>query len=582
MSNFLKISLAVVGSFFLSITAFAQSTIEEVIVTAQRTEQSLQDVPIAVSAFTDEVLSDRQIEYASDLQLQVPGLSYSSDSFSGGGFSIRGITNFLTAASGDAGVEVHINGSPLGTTSTNEIGYLDMSRVEVLRGPQGTLFGRNSTGGVVNLITNVPDLDAFSGQANIQYGQDAEKMVKLMLNVPISDSLGARFAVSTFEKDGITKNLNSAAADGFDNRDSYMWRASFRWEADDDLTLDFMHQAYDEESARTQRQGAFCEVGGNSVQGCVIGGTETFHSVHPMSTGSTVPLTLGGTLASFYLPDPTEVGTNGAAGSGKVYVPSTAPGTIIDTGTNKPTDFYQANAIRSPLHSAQESTSQLRLEKVFDQGSLSLAYLDNRRQFYRDTISAATETTNIRFSAAALAQPQAGTTSSGATGLPIGFSNRIIRPQCDMFTMKDASFCPGGAGIAGYFEHPVSGDASQSDARSKSVEIKYQSDFDGMFNFLIGAIDISNSTSSFYDVYATGITMNGLDTPTALISGTRVSMYTLIACTESTTFPAGIPVYGGQTVANKDLLISSAIGQKALVRVCVIFTTVFSSNTSIS
>ena len=67
MSNFLKISLAVVGSFFLSITAFTQSTIEEVIVTAQRTEQSLQDVPIAVSAFTEEVLGDRQIEYASDL-----------------------------------------------------------------------------------------------------------------------------------------------------------------------------------------------------------------------------------------------------------------------------------------------------------------------------------------------------------------------------------------------------------------------------------------------------------------------------------------------------------------------------------
>ena len=155
MSKFLKISLAVVGSFFLSITAFTQSTIEEVIVTAQRTEQSLQDVPIAVSAFTEEVLGDRQIEYASDLQLQVPGLTYSSDTFSGGGFAIRGITNFLTAASGDAGVEVHINGSPLGTTSTNEIGFLDMSRVEVLRGPQGTLFGRNSTGGVAVSYTHL-------------------------------------------------------------------------------------------------------------------------------------------------------------------------------------------------------------------------------------------------------------------------------------------------------------------------------------------------------------------------------------------------------------------------------------------
>ena len=70
------------------------------------------------------------------------------------------------------------------------------------------------------------------------------------------------------------------------------------------------------------------------------------------------------------------------------------------------------------MHDNQESTSQLRLEKVFDQGALSIAYLDNRRQFYRDTISASTETTNIRFAASALAQPQAGTTASGALGLP--------------------------------------------------------------------------------------------------------------------------------------------------------------------
>ena len=536
--------MAVVGSLFLSITAFTQSTIEEVIVTAQRTEQSLQDVPIAVSAFTDEVLGDRQIEYASDLQLQVPGLSYSSNSFSGGGFSIRGITNFLTAASGDAGVEMHINGAPLGNTSTNEIGFLDMERIEVLRGPQGTLFGRNSTGGVVNLITAVPDLDAFSGRADIQYGADNEKMVKMMLNIPISDTLGARFALSNYERDGVNKNLNSAAADGFDDRDSYMWRASFRWEADDDLTIDFMHQAYDEESARTQRQGAFCEVGGNLVQGCVIGGTQSFHSVHPMSTGSTVPLTLGGTLAGFYLPDTAEVGANGAAGSGRVYVPTGVPATFIDTGKNKPKDFFESNVIRSPLHDNQESTSQLRLEKVFDQGSLSISYLDNRRQFYRDTISASTETTNIRFSAGALAQPQAGVAASGNKGLPLGYSNRIIKPECDMFTMKDASFCPGGAGIAGYFEHPVSGDASQSDARSKSIEMKFQSDLDGPFNFLIGAIDISNSSSSFYDVYATGITMNGIDAPTAITGPTRTSFNTLIACTESTTLPVDVPNVG--------------------------------------
>ena len=154
----------------------------------------------------------------------------------------------------------------------------------------------------------------------------------------------------------------------------------------------------------------------------------------------------------------------------------------------------------------------------------------------------------MRFSAGARALPvhmdkgDPGYSAALGTGLPIGYSNRIIKPQCDMFTMKDASFCPGGAGIAGYFNHPVSGDASQADARSKSVEIKYQSDMDGMFNFLVGAIDISNSSSSFYDVYATGITMNGLDAPTAITGGVVNSFSALLACDETTTFPAaGVP-----------------------------------------
>ena len=75
MSKFLKVFLAFVGTAFLATTIHAQATIEEVVVTAQRTEQSLQEVPIAVSAFSDEILAERQIEYASDLQLQVPGLT---------------------------------------------------------------------------------------------------------------------------------------------------------------------------------------------------------------------------------------------------------------------------------------------------------------------------------------------------------------------------------------------------------------------------------------------------------------------------------------------------------------------------
>ena len=90
MSKFFKIALALVSSFFVTTSLYAQATIEEVIVTAQRTEQSLQDVPIAVSAFTDEVLAERQIEYASDIQLQVPGVAFTATQFGAGGFFNQG------------------------------------------------------------------------------------------------------------------------------------------------------------------------------------------------------------------------------------------------------------------------------------------------------------------------------------------------------------------------------------------------------------------------------------------------------------------------------------------------------------
>ena len=98
-------------------------------------------------------------------------------------------------------------------------------------------FGRNSTGGVINLITAKPDLDEFYGRVRLQYGSDSEKQVETVLNVPISDELGVRFAYSNFEKDGVTKNLYSKATTDFDNRDSYQWRATFKWQPTDDLNL---------------------------------------------------------------------------------------------------------------------------------------------------------------------------------------------------------------------------------------------------------------------------------------------------------------------------------------------------------
>ena len=595
MSKFFKIALALVSSFFVTTSLYAQATIEEVIVTAQRTEQSLQDVPIAVSAFTDEVLAERQIEYATDIQLQVPGVNFTATQFGAGGFSIRGITNLATAASADAGVEIHLNGMPLGLTSVSEIQYLDMERLEVLRGPQGTLFGRNATGGVINLITAKPDLDEFYGSADIKYGSDAEKMLTMMLNIPITDQFGFRFAYTNLQKDGVHENIYSRAGDDFDNRDGHQWRASFRYEFDDDLTIDLIHNAYHEESARNQVSGVFCETGGSLAQGCVVGGQQVFQQISPMSNGSTLPSLLGGNLA-FYLPGGLGCtfaadGTTPAANDGTCYNPLAALASVeaVDAATtalagayaglvdvpNIPNQFFQANLWRSPIHQAQESTSQLLLQKDFDEGSLTASVNVKKRVFYRDTSSLSDEASSIRWSptlqensalylSSALGNTLGGLTASNTTaipqeGVPLGYSNSYISPSCDLDNGQTGVF--GGADcIRGYHLLPVSGDASFSDSTSTTYELKYASDLGGDFDFLVGAINISNSVDSFYDVYASGITMNGLQLPGSISSSYRDGFYPVVGCGLLASSGTTTADCDAETIANGALIIGG-IGQ---------------------
>ena len=136
-----------------------------IIVTAQRQAQSLQEVPIAVSAFDAEALEAQQIENASDLQLTLPNVSFTKSNFEGSSFTIRGIGDLCVGVSCDSATAIHLNSAPLFRTRLFETEYFDLERIEVLRGPQGTLFGRNATSGVVNVVSAKPDLSGFSGAA---------------------------------------------------------------------------------------------------------------------------------------------------------------------------------------------------------------------------------------------------------------------------------------------------------------------------------------------------------------------------------------------------------------------------------
>lgn len=149
-----------------STTTDSQASLGDIIVTAQRQSQRLQDVPIAVSAFTADNLQKQQIVNPAALQQSLPSITYTKTGFTTSSFTIRGIGDLCVGTSCDTATGIHVNDMPLTTTRLFETEFFDLERIEVLRGPQGTLFGRNATSGVVNFITAKPDLTAIHAAGN--------------------------------------------------------------------------------------------------------------------------------------------------------------------------------------------------------------------------------------------------------------------------------------------------------------------------------------------------------------------------------------------------------------------------------
>ena len=223
---------------------------EEITVTAQRRSENIQKVPIAVSAFGQDQLQKQKIDGGPNLVLAVPNVNFAKGNFTGSNFSIRGIGSKLDAASGDSATGIHINGSPLTANNLFEADFYDMERVEVLRGPQGTLYGRNATGGVVNLITAKPDFDDFGGKLRAEYGNFSSIKLKGMINAPINDMFALRVAGVYFKRDGFGTNLTTG--NDADDRDLWAARATLGFKPDEDFTAYLIWDHFDEDDSRSR------------------------------------------------------------------------------------------------------------------------------------------------------------------------------------------------------------------------------------------------------------------------------------------------------------------------------------------
>jgi iron complex outermembrane recepter protein len=217
----------------------AANVLEEVVVTARKRQESLQETPVAITAMSGEQLAAQGLTNTADLRAVVPNV----DVYTGNGTTgaanifIRGVGARNTGVNYDSGVGIYLDGVYLSRPDGAVMDNVDIGSLEVLRGPQGTLFGKNTTGGAIIYTTNKPT-DKFEGSVDLRAGNFDRRDGKVTVNVPlIEDKLNSRFSVFSTKRDGTVKNVTLDQMQS--DEDRFGGQAHFLLLVNDDLTVDF-------------------------------------------------------------------------------------------------------------------------------------------------------------------------------------------------------------------------------------------------------------------------------------------------------------------------------------------------------
>ena len=229
------------SSFMLSYANYMQSqegelVFEEVIVTAEKRDESLQSVSQAVTAITDSEIDAKNITSFVDLSSIVPGVTVAKNEGYKTIISIRGVGNETNQnAIAAPSVAYHMDGIFIASPFSLQTDFIDVQRIEVLRGPQGTLFGQNSTGGAINVISNKPTTDERFSKADITYGDYGMKQLRSSSNFPISDNVSTKLSLSAMTREGFTENL--ATGQDLDDAHNLSFRTDWMIDVNDTTKL---------------------------------------------------------------------------------------------------------------------------------------------------------------------------------------------------------------------------------------------------------------------------------------------------------------------------------------------------------
>ena len=250
----IAVSVALFGFNSFTNEAVAQDAevnslaIEEIIVTARKKDESIQDVPMAVTAITEQ-LRESSVRRIEDIQAFAPNLfiNRTPGIGSGAAITIRGVASLESDKSYEPAIGVVMDGMFLGTSSGVLLDNFDIERIEVLRGPQGTLFGKNTTGGILNIIRTPVSLNEVGADLSVTVGDFGRQDIKAVVQLPIiEDKLGLKLFAASIEHDGHVYNTYSNKPAGGDDKKNYGFTAL--WEPNENFSLKLHHEIMEDQS----------------------------------------------------------------------------------------------------------------------------------------------------------------------------------------------------------------------------------------------------------------------------------------------------------------------------------------------
>jgi iron complex outermembrane recepter protein len=308
LENIFKISNLIAVSLLVLSVSTKANVLEEVVVTAQKREQSLQDVGIAVTAFTGDQIEKLGFDNSADIVAMAPNVS-TGGSFAGQlqQFSIRGVTQNDFTDHTESPTALYVDDAYVASGQGQLFALYDVERVEILKGPQGTLFGRNATGGTVNIVTRKPEQE-FSGFGKIKYGSENHVRFEGAVGGGISENLSARVSVLYNRFDEIYNNLAPGQDDVW-NDDTLAGRAQLLWNINEDADLLLsVHGGRSEFSTspyQSTQTAAVFDAQGRQINSVDISATETRSAIGPGGfNASPASDPNAGLLAGFNRPAP--------------------------------------------------------------------------------------------------------------------------------------------------------------------------------------------------------------------------------------------------------------------------------------